>query len=155
MWSEFGNETGYNIGFDSKRLIARIEENNTIEYHGLVLYEMEEQKKIKKMGGTMRLWAYPCDLKDKSLARRVYGTKHIEERHRHRYEVNDAFVPQLEEAGLVFSGMSPDGVLVEMVELKDHPYFIATQAHPEFKSRPNRPHPLFDHLIQAALEFKA
>ena len=119
-----------------------------------VISLMEEQKKIKKMGGTMRLGAYPCDLKEGTLARKVYGAKHIEERHRHRYEVNDAFVPQLEEAGLIFSGLSPDGVLVEMVELKDHPYFIATQAHPEFKSRPNRPHPLFDHLIRAALKYK-
>ena len=90
----------------------------------------------------------------RSLARRVYGQPHIEERHRHRYEVNDEYIPQLEAAGLMFSGLSPDGVLVEMVELKDHPYFIATQAHPEFKSRPNRPHPLFDQLIATALKIR-
>lgn len=138
------------------RNVAGLANANSIELDEATPYPvislMEEQKKIQNMGGTMRLGAYPCDLKEGTLARRVYGQAHIEERHRHRYEVNDAYMPQLEAAGLVFSGLSPDGVLVEMVELKDHPYFIATQAHPEFKSRPNRPHPLFDQLIAAALK---
>ncbi len=138
------------------RNVAGLANANSIELDEATPYPvislMEEQKKIQNMGGTMRLGAYPCDLKEGTLARRVYGQAHIEERHRHRYEVNDAYMPQLEAAGLVFSGLSPDGVLVEMVELKDHPYFIATQAHPEFKSRPNRPHPLFDQLIAAGLK---
>lgn len=141
------------------RDVAGLKDANSIELDEKTPYPvislMEEQKKIKNMGGTMRLGAYPCVLKEGTLARKVYGKKEISERHRHRYEVNDEFIPQLEAAGLVFSGMSPDGVLVEMIELKDHPYFIATQAHPEFKSRPNRPHPLFDHLIRAALKKRA
>ncbi|MBQ3334477.1 MAG: CTP synthase [Eubacteriaceae bacterium] len=116
-----------------------------------VINLMEEQKKISNMGGTMRLGAYPCVLKKGSLAAKVYGKTEITERHRHRYEVNDAYVDTLEKAGMIFSGKSPDGVLVEMVELADHPYFIATQAHPEFKSRPNKAHPLFDALIRAAM----
>ena len=116
-----------------------------------VISLMEEQKKISNMGGTMRLGAYPCVLKKNSLAEKVYGKTEITERHRHRYEVNDAYVDELENAGMIFSGKSPDGVLVEIVELADHPYFIATQAHPEFKSRPNKAHPLFDGLIRAAI----
>ena len=140
------------------RNVAGLVGANSIELDGATPYPvislMEEQKKIQNMGGTMRLGAYPCDLKEGTLARRVYGQPHIEERHRHRYEVNDEYIPQLEAAGLMFSGLSPDGVLVEMVELKDHPYFIATQAHPEFKSRPNRPHPLFDQLIATALKIR-
>jgi CTP synthase len=140
------------------RNVAGLAGANSIELDEATPYPvislMEEQKKIQNMGGTMRLGAYPCDLKEGTLARRVYGQPHIEERHRHRYEVNDEYIPQLEAAGLMFSGLSPDGVLVEMVELKDHPYFIATQAHPEFKSRPNRPHPLFDQLIATALKIR-
>ncbi|RJS47298.1 CTP synthase [Nocardioides cavernaquae] len=119
---------------------------------------MEEQKDIVEgggdLGGTMRLGLYPAALKKGSIAREVYGEDLIEERHRHRYEVNNAYRPQLEEAGLVFSGINPDLDLVEFVELpKDvHPYYIATQAHPELKSRPTRPHPLFAGLIAAAIE---
>lgn len=119
-----------------------------------VISLMEEQKAIENMGGTMRLGAYPCVLEDGSLAQRVYGADEISERHRHRYEVNDAYTADLEAAGLVFSGKSPNGVLVEMIELPEHPYFIATQAHPEFKSRPNKPHPLFNGLVEAAIEYK-
>lgn len=115
---------------------------------------MEEQKKLENIGGTMRLGSYPTKLKENSLAHSLYGETDIEERHRHRYEVNNEFIPQLEEAGLVFSGFSPNGALVEMIEIPDHPYFIATQAHPEFKSRPNKPHPLFNGLIKAAIDFK-
>jgi CTP synthase len=119
---------------------------------------MEEQKDIVEgggdLGGTMRLGLYPAALTKGSIAREVYGEALIEERHRHRYEVNNAYRPQLEEAGLVFSGINPDLDLVEFVELpKDvHPYYIATQAHPELKSRPTRPHPLFAGLIAAAIE---
>ncbi|MBC3900593.1 CTP synthase [Acetobacterium malicum] len=119
-----------------------------------VINLMEEQKKIIDMGGTMRLGLYPCELLEGSKALEAYGEKNISERHRHRYEVNDDFIPQLEEKGLVFSGMSPDRVLVEMIEIKDHPWFVATQAHPEFKSRPNKPHPLFQSFVKAALATK-
>jgi CTP synthase len=108
----------------------------------------------RDMGGTMRLGLYPAVLKPGSLVAQAYGQEAVDERHRHRYEVNNALREQLAEAGLVFSGTSPDGRLVEFVELpRDvHPYFVATQAHPEFRSRPTRPHPLFAGLVAAALE---
>ncbi|MBZ5734132.1 CTP synthase [Nocardioides sp. TRM66260-LWL] len=122
-----------------------------------VIATMAEQRAFVEgagdLGGTMRLGLYPAALKEGSLARRVYGSDVIEERHRHRYEVNNAYRDQLEEAGLVFSGTSPDDSLVEFVELpRDvHPYYIATQAHPELRSRPTRPHPLFAGLVGAAI----
>ena len=111
----------------------------------------------RDMGGTMRLGMYPAALKGGSTAERVYGSSLIEERHRHRYEVNNSYRPQLEEAGLVFSGTSPDDRLVEFVELPAdvHPYYIATQAHPELRSRPTKAHPLFRGLIEAALNRRA
>ena len=95
---------------------------------------------------------YPCKIEPGTLAHRVYGEDLISERHRHRYEVNNAFRQQLVDAGLTVSGTSPDGRLVEMIEIEDHPYFIASQGHPEFKSRPTRPHPLFLGLVRAAIE---
>ena len=110
------------------------------------------QEDIENLGGTLRLGAYPCVLKDDTKALKVYGTKNISERHRHRYEVNNDYRDILTENGMVLSGLSPDGRIVEMIELKDHPYFLATQAHPEFKSRPDAPHPLFAGLVGAALE---
>jgi CTP synthase len=116
---------------------------------------MSEQEKVIDLGGTMRLGAWACALKDGSLAAKLYGSTAISERHRHRYEVNNKHRPQLEAAGLSLSGTSPDGALVEMVELPDHPYFIATQAHPEFKSQPLAPHPLFAGLVGAALRKSA
>ena len=113
---------------------------------------MSDQEDVTEKGGTMRLGIYPCKLKDSTKARKLYDNKEIiYERHRHRYEVSNELRPILEKAGLVISGTSPDGRLVEIIELKDHPYFEATQAHPEFKSRPNRPHPLFLGFIEAAL----
>ena len=115
-----------------------------------VIHIMETQKDIKKKGGTMRLGSYPCVIKTGSLAEEVYGTSKIDERHRHRFEYNNEYKERLEEAGLICSGVSPDGNLVEIVEMKDHPYFIAGQFHPELKSRPNRPAPLFVGLIKAA-----
>lgn len=115
-----------------------------------VIYIMEGQQGKESTGGTMRLGDYTCKLTTGSLAEKVYGGTEIIERHRHRYEVNQAYRAQIEQAGLRLSGLSPDGRLVEMVEHVDHPYFIATQAHPEFRSRPNRPHPLFRGLIKAA-----
>jgi CTP synthase len=104
------------------------------------------------MGGTMRLGLYPALLADGSIVREAYGAEKIEERHRHRYEVNNAYRERIAAGGLQFSGTSPDGRLVEFVELEDHPYWVATQAHPEFKSRPDRAHPLFRELVAAALE---
>ena len=104
-------------------------------------------------GGTMRLGAYPCEIKKDSLAHTAYGISSISERHRHRYEFNNAFKEKLEEKGLVISGTSPDGELVEMVELKDHPWFLGCQFHPEFKSRPMNPHPLFREFIRASLAY--
>ncbi|MEU0316251.1 CTP synthase [Nocardioides sp. NPDC006273] len=123
-----------------------------------VIATMEEQKAYVEgagdLGGTMRLGLYPAELKKGSIAAEVYGESSIEERHRHRYEVNNAYRDQLEEAGLVFSGLSPDNQLVEFVELpRDvHPYYVSTQAHPELRSRPTRPHPLFAGLVKAALD---
>jgi CTP synthase len=104
-------------------------------------------------GGTMRLGAYPCDIKKDSLAHTAYGISSISERHRHRYEFNNAFKERLEEKGLIISGTSPDGELVEMVEVKDHPWFLGCQFHPEFKSRPMNPHPLFREFIRASLTY--
>ena len=117
-----------------------------------VIHIMETQKDIKKKGGTMRLGSYPCVIKTGSLAEEVYGAGKIDERHRHRFEYNNEYKERLENAGLICSGVSPDGSLVEIVELepKAHPYFIAGQFHPELKSRPNRPAPLFVGLIKAA-----
>ena len=120
-----------------------------------VIALMPDQDGIEDIGGTLRLGAYPCVLADGSKAQELYGEKEISERHRHRYEVNNDFRKALIENGMVLSGVSPDGRIVEMVELSDHPFYIATQAHPEFKSRPNRPHPLFRGLIAAAAEYHA
>ena len=117
-----------------------------------VIHIMEDQKNIKKKGGTMRLGSYPCVIKEGSLAHKIYNQIKIEERHRHRFEYNNEYKEELEEAGLICSGVSPDGSLVEIVELQNHPYFIASQFHPELKSRPNRPAPLFVGLINAAKE---
>lgn len=116
-----------------------------------VIHLMPEQDGIEDIGGTLRLGSYPCILKEGTKAHKVYGSTTIEERHRHRYEVNNYYRDDLINAGMILSGVSPDGRIVEMIELKDHPWFVATQAHPEFKSRPNRPHPLFDGFIGAAL----
>ena len=123
-----------------------------------VIATMAEQKAFVEgagdLGGTMRLGLYPAALKAGTIAREVYGSEQIDERHRHRYEVNNAYRDQLEEAGLVFSGTSPDNNLVEFVELsrEAHPYYISTQAHPELRSRPTRPHPLFAGLVGAAID---
>jgi CTP synthase len=103
-------------------------------------------------GATMRLGAYPCRLTKGSLARQAYGAEEISERHRHRYEFNNAYMQPLEGHGLVFSGASPSGDLIEIVELKDHPWFLGCQFHPEFKSRPMAAHPLFREFIKAALD---
>lgn len=117
-----------------------------------MIHLMPEQDGIEDIGGTLRLGSYPCIIEKGTKAYEVYGTTTIEERHRHRYEVNNYYRDDLIKAGLVLSGLSPDGRIVEMCELDSHPWFLATQAHPEFKSRPNRPHPLFKGFIGAALE---
>ena len=115
---------------------------------------MDEQKAVVDMGGTMRLGAYPAKLLAGSVVREIYGEEVVYERHRHRYELNNRYRQVFEEHGMVLSGTSPDDLLVEFIELpkQTHPFFVATQAHPEFKSRPNRPHPLFAAFVSAALE---
>jgi CTP synthase len=115
---------------------------------------MEEQKKIKNMGGTMRLGSYPCHLQEDTHAISAYQTTDVEERHRHRFELNNEYREELENRGLLISGASPDDFLVEIVELPDHPWFLGCQFHPEFKSRPNRAHPLFVSFLQAAIKNK-
>ena len=120
------------------------------ETNNQVIHIMEDQKNVHKKGGTMRLGAYPCVIKEGTLAEKLYGTTEISERHRHRFEYNNDYKERLENAGLKVSGTSPDGLLVEMIEIPEHPYFIAGQFHPELKSRPNRPAPLFVGLVKAA-----
>ena len=140
---------------ESARACAGMEGANSTEFDRLtpfpVIDLMAEQADVADLGGTMRLGAYPAMLVAGSATARLYGAEVVSERHRHRYEFNSRFKTKLEEAGLVASGSSPDGRLVEFVERPDHPFFLGTQAHPEFKSRPDRPHPLFQGLIEAAL----
>jgi CTP synthase len=113
---------------------------------------MEEQKDIKYLGGTMRLGAYNCELKEGTKSFEAYGQKLISERHRHRFEVNNAYRKTLEANGMILSGINPEIGVVEMVELADHPWFVATQAHPELKSQPIKPHPLFRDFVAAAIK---
>ena len=112
---------------------------------------MPDQKNIKAMGATMRLGAYPCNIKDKTQAFRAYQNNYISERHRHRYEVNNKFRTKLTENGMVLSGLSPDRELVEMIELPDKKWFVACQFHPELKSRATKAHPLFREFVRASL----
>ena len=105
-------------------------------------------------GGTLRLGAYPCEIKAGTTMERCYGTLHISERHRHRYEFNNDYREAMQKAGLTLSGLSPDGTLVETVELSERPFYVGVQFHPEFKSRPNRPHPLFAGFIAASLKYR-
>ena len=147
------------------RSVAGLDGANSLEFDEStphpVVSTMADQREVvagdRDMGGTMRLGLYPAKLLAGSQAERAYGQPYVDERHRHRYEVSNSYRPQLEEAGLVFSGTSPDGRLVECVELPAdvHPYYVGTQAHPEFRSRPTRAHPLFSGLVQAALERNA
>ncbi len=115
---------------------------------------LPEQKGIKNMGGTMRLGLYDCKLAPASEAHAAYGKELVQERHRHRYEVNNKFREDFAAKGMLFSGLSPDGILIEIIEIPEHPWFVASQFHPEFKSRPDRPHPLFREFIGAALEYR-
>jgi CTP synthase len=150
---------------EGARNLAGIKDANSAEFapdsKNPVIATMAAQEAVLRgeqdMGGTMRLGLYAAALKEGSVVQALYKSNLVEERHRHRYEVNNSYRPKLEEAGLVFSGTSPDGHLVEFVELpeSEHPFYVGTQAHPEFKSRPTRPHPLFVGLVRAALATKA
>ncbi|MBR1483866.1 MAG: gamma-glutamyl-gamma-aminobutyrate hydrolase family protein, partial [Ruminococcus sp.] len=115
---------------------------------------LPNQSDLTDKGGTLRLGAYPCVLQENTVIHSAYGTRHISERHRHRYELNNDYRALLENAGLTLSGLSPDGSLVETVELSSRDFYIGVQYHPEFKSRPNKPHPLFSAFIAAALKTK-
>lgn len=132
------------------------EEANSTEFNRNtphpVIDLMPDQRGILDKGGTMRLGLYPCQLQPGTIAHRAYGVNEVEERHRHRFEFNNAYREVLARAGMVFSGLSPDGRLVEITELRDHPFMLGTQFHPEFLSRPNRPHPLFVAFLRAAME---
>jgi CTP synthase len=119
-----------------------------------VIYKLRDLLGIDDLGGTMRLGEYPCQLAPGSLAQQIYGTDVIQERHRHRYEFNCLYEPALAEHGMRISGRSPDGKFVEIAELPSHPWFIAVQFHPEFKSKPLNPHPLFASFVDASLRHK-
>jgi CTP synthase len=146
------------------RHVANLTGANSMEFDDStphpVIATMSDQRDVvageRDMGGTMRLGLYPAKLGDETVVREVYGEPYVEERHRHRFEVNNEYRDRLEQAGLTISGTSPDGRLVEYVELprEVHPYYVATQAHPEFRSRPTRAHPLFAGLVAAALQRK-
>ena len=140
------------------RNVLGLKDANSAEFSNTtknpVIHIMETQKTVTEKGGTMRLGAYPCKIKKDTLAYKIYGTENISERHRHRYEYNNDYKESLEKAGLIASGTSPDGTLVEIVENINHPFFIGGQFHPEFKSRPDRPAPLFKAFIKAAKECK-
>jgi CTP synthase len=150
---------------EAARSLANLSDANSTEFDERtphpVISTMADQRDVvagqRDMGGTMRLGAYPATLRAGTVVAGAYGTREVSERHRHRYEVNNAYRTRLEEAGLVFGGTSPDGTLVEFVELPVdvHPFFVGTQAHPELKSRPTRPHPLFSAFVRAALDYRA
>ena len=137
------------------RNVLHLEDADTTEItpncHNPVVCMLDEQYDITHLGGTMRLGSYPSALKQGSRAHEAYGSLLVHERHRHRYEFNNAYRAQFEENGMDFSGASPDGNLVEVIELPSHPWFLAVQCHPEFKSKPTRAHPLFRSFVQASL----
>lgn len=118
-----------------------------------VISMMAEQKSITTKGGTMRLGSYPCDIRKNTKAAFVYGKSHIKERHRHRYEFNNAYLKQYEDGGMIPSGINPENGLVEIVELKNHPFFIGSQFHPELKSTVANPHPLFVNFVAASMAY--
>jgi CTP synthase len=143
---------------DFARHVAGIPDATTAEYapdaKNAVVSLMEEQKAVADIGGTMRLGAFDCTLREGTLAHRAYGKRVISERHRHRYELNNAYRSRLAEAGLVMAGVNEKLDLVEIIELREHPWFVAVQFHPEFKTRPMEPHPLFRDFVGAALRHK-
>jgi CTP synthase len=139
------------------RNVAGLGEANSSEFiknEYAVIDLMEGQVAIKDKGGTMRLGSYPCSIKEGTLAHKAYGTSDIEERHRHRYELNNNFRTKLSESGMTFSGTSPNDKLVEIIEVDDHPWFLGVQFHPELKSRAVKGHPLFIDFIATALKEK-
>jgi len=140
------------------RHVLALEDANSSEFAEHTVYPiidlMLEQREITDMGGTMRLGAYPCCIVPDTLAAKVYKKEEIEERHRHRFEFNNEYRETFSRHGMMFSGVSPDNMLVEIAEITDHPFMIGSQFHPEFLSRPNRPHPLFMGLIQAGIDYK-
>jgi CTP synthase len=142
------------------RNVAKIEGAQSAEFdehaEHKVIDLMPDQEQVQDKGGTMRLGAYECKIVPSTLASRVYGQSRIFERHRHRYEFNNAYREELQSAGLKLSGLSPDGSLVEIVELSpdEHPFFLGCQFHPEFRSRPTAPHPLFSAYVGAALAYQ-
>ena len=126
-----------------------------VETEHPVIDLMPEQVDVEDMGGTMRLGVYPCVLDDQSRSGQAYGEDTVDERHRHRYEFNNSYRSIMEDNGMLLAGVSPDGRLVEIVEIPDHPWFVGSQFHPEFKSRPNNPHPLFRDFVGAAVARQA
>lgn len=140
------------------RNVLKLEKANSLEFSETaseqIITLMDSQKEVSKKGGTMRLGAYPCRVERDTKTFKAYGKESISERHRHRYEFNNAFRSSFEEKGMSFSGLSPDERLVEIIELKDHPWFVACQFHPELKSKPIDPHPLFTDLVSAAYQMK-
>jgi CTP synthase len=140
---------------DYARNICGMEKANSSEFDLTTKYPvidlLPEQRSVQDKGASMRLGAWPCIVDDKSFAFDAYGQKEISERHRHRYEFNNDFKKTLTDQGLRITGASPDGSLAEIVEIEDHPWFLGCQFHPEFKSRPTKPHPLFSKFIEAAL----
>jgi CTP synthase len=140
------------------RNVCGLDEANSSEFNPdapqKIFFKLKELQGVEAMGANMRLGSYPCDLKPGTVAHRAYGTKRIQERHRHRYELNPEFLRDLTERGLQITGLSPDGRFVEIVEIEDHPWFLACQFHPEFTSKPLRPHPLFRQFIAASHAFK-
>jgi CTP synthase len=142
------------LAIEFARNVANIKNATSEEFvpkaKNKIVHFLPGQSEKRAKGGTLRLGSYPCNIKKDTLAWKCYKTAKTDERHRHRYEFNNAFKKQLEKAGLVFSGISPDRELMEIVEIKDHPFMIGSQFHPEFKSRPNRPHPLFREFLRAS-----
>lgn len=140
------------------RHVLGYEDANSIELNPEtkhpVIALMPDQEDVEDIGGTLRLGSYPCILAEGSKSYELFGKKEIHERHRHRYEVNNAFRKELQEKGMNIVGTSPDNRIVEMIEIAGHPFYVGTQAHPEFKSRPNHAHPLFRGFIQAAVDKK-
>ena len=138
------------------RNVVNLADANSTEFDRNTPYPvvamLDEQFAVTDKGGTMRLGKYPCVLMPGSLAHKAYGALEVEERHRHRYEFNNQFRNQFEANGLIVTGTSPKGKLVEVIELRDHPWFLAVQCHPEFKSKPTQAHPLFRSFIQAAIQ---
>ncbi|MDX1995844.1 MAG: CTP synthase, partial [bacterium] len=138
------------------RNVLNLEDANSSEFEApsqhSVIDLMPDQRSITGLGGTMRLGLYPCKLTPGTKAADAYGQEMVKERHRHRFEFNNLYRTAFEENGARFSGLSPDGRLVEIVEMEDHPFMVGSQFHPEFLSRPNAPHPLFAAFIQAALQ---